>query len=124
MVRIKNIYQVVEAEDGFRLLVMRKWPRGIPKEAVDAWDKELGPSLPLLEAWRQQQIDWAGFSREYIQQMQGHQEKLRALAHRAQRETVTLLCSCREEEHCHRSLLKRLIEEQSPPDSATKEIPV
>jgi uncharacterized protein YeaO (DUF488 family) len=89
---------------------MRKWPRGVSKSAVDAWDRDLGPSLSLLRRYRQGGVDWEAYRKEYEAEMKEKPEKLRALAQRAAEGTVTLLCACRDESRCHRSVLKRLVE--------------
>ena len=49
---IKRIYLLPDAEDGWRVLVDRLWPRGLSKESValDAWEKEVAPS-PELRKW-------------------------------------------------------------------------
>lgn len=111
MIRIKRVYDPPAVEDGYRLLIMRKWPRGIPKDAVDAWDKELGPSLELLAGFRQGRVPWPVYVRRYTAEMRSKPALLRAVAVRARTETVTLLCGCAEEARCHRTLLKRLVEE-------------
>ncbi|MHB8173750.1 MAG: DUF488 domain-containing protein, partial [Nitrospirota bacterium] len=42
-INIKRAYDPVARGDGFRILVDRLWPRGIPKEKlkVDLWLKEI-----------------------------------------------------------------------------------
>jgi uncharacterized protein YeaO (DUF488 family) len=55
MLRIKRAYEPRASEDGFRVLVDRLWPRGLPKEAaaVDEWLKEypaLGGGAEVLRA--------------------------------------------------------------------------
>lgn len=47
LIRIKRIYEPVEDEDGYRILVDRLWPRGIRKEqaALDQWAKSAARSL-------------------------------------------------------------------------------
>lgn len=109
MVKTKSVYHPREPQDGFRLLIMRRWPRGIPKAAVDEWEKELGPSLALLEDWRRQRIDWEQCSHRYREEMKDKTELIAAVVRRAEGETVTLLCGCRDESRCHRTLLKELI---------------
>jgi len=49
MVKIKRVYEPVEKDDGYRMLVDRVWPRGIKKEALalDEWNKLLPPSTAL-----------------------------------------------------------------------------
>ena len=51
-IRIKRIYEAPAADDGFRVLIDRLWPRGISKEraALDDWWKDIAPS-PELRTW-------------------------------------------------------------------------
>ena len=51
-IQIKRIYEAAAADDGFRVLVDRLWPRGISKEraALDDWWKDIAPS-PELRTW-------------------------------------------------------------------------
>ncbi|MGH7314334.1 MAG: DUF488 domain-containing protein, partial [Candidatus Rokuibacteriota bacterium] len=51
-IRTGRIYDAPGKRDGARVLIMRLWPRGIRKARVDTWLKDLGPSLPLLRAFR------------------------------------------------------------------------
>jgi uncharacterized protein YeaO (DUF488 family) len=50
MINLKRIYEPVEAEDGFRILVEWLWHRGISKDrtALDLWLKEAASSPDLL----------------------------------------------------------------------------
>lgn len=45
-VRTKRVYEVPSAEDGYRVLIDRLWPRGLSTEKarVDEWARELAPS--------------------------------------------------------------------------------
>ncbi len=61
----KTIYDEVEKSDGARILVMRIWPRGIKKEKIDLWLKELGTENELIKQWKEEKITWAQFTREY-----------------------------------------------------------
>lgn len=110
MVKTKSVYANAAAEDGLRLLVMRRWPRGIATGQVDGWDKELAPSLALLEEWRAERLSWDEFARRYRDEMSSKAAAIVELARRAQEGNVTLLCGCRDEARCHRSLLKELVE--------------
>src|SRR4051812_47253987 len=111
-----------DADDGFRLLVTRYRPRGLPKsdETWDAWDKELGPSVELHAAvygkGDRTQIGWEVYRQRYLKEMLHQKAKIKALADRVKSgETITLLCStqCTREDRCHRSLLKALIEREA-----------
>lgn len=109
MIKTKCIYEQPSPEDGLRLLIMRKWPRGIAKNKVHAWRKEFAPSEELLSAWRTRKINWDEFEKRYEQEMQEKEEFLKWLAERAEKETITLLCWERKDEYCHRRVLKNLI---------------
>lgn len=106
----KTIYDPVEASDGKRILVMRMWPRGIKKEKVNLWLKELGTEIGLIKKWKAGKISWVDLSKEYRRSLKGKEEILEKLASESKKKAVTLLCSCKDEEHCHRYLLKQAIE--------------
>ena len=108
--KTKRIYDSPSPEDGYRLLVMRRWPRGIRKEAVDSWDKELAPSEPLRVAYRRGDMPWEEYARRYMEEVSPKRELLAQVARLAQKGPVTLLCSCVDETRCHRSLLQGLVE--------------
>jgi uncharacterized protein YeaO (DUF488 family) len=107
-------------DDGLRVLVCRYRPRGVSRqeETWDEWWKELAPS-PALHAAAygkgQPPIGPAEYRRRYLDEMGEARARycLRALSDRvAAGETVTLLCSsaCVDEQSCHRSLLRELVE--------------
>ena len=54
--KIKRIYETPEAEDGYRVLVDRIWPRGISKDnaALDEWMKDIAPSTELRKWFNHQ----------------------------------------------------------------------
>lgn len=96
-----------------RLLVMRRWPRGVKKGAVDQWERDLGPSDPLLASYRDGDIDWDEFARRYRLEI-GERGGLLDWATRMALGTgVTLLCGSHPEEQCHRSVLADLIRERA-----------
>ena len=110
MIKTKRIYEPSHASDGHRLLIMRRWPRGIKKTAVDSWEPDLGPSLPLLSDYRKRRIDWPALAQRYRQEMAGRPEVLAKATALARAGDVTLLCSCQDETRCHRMLLKEILE--------------
>ncbi|MCS7014487.1 MAG: DUF488 family protein [Gemmatales bacterium] len=119
-IRTKRWNDPVEADDGFRLLITRYRPRGVArkKETWDEWWPELGPSRELHAAYWGKigpPIPWAEYRRRYLAEVRQQKELLACLLQRLrQGETITLLCSsaCVEEKRCHRSLLKKLLEEK------------
>jgi len=48
----KTVFDPPEPSDGKRFLVMRFWPRGISKEKVDSWMKELGTPKEVIRKWK------------------------------------------------------------------------
>jgi uncharacterized protein YeaO (DUF488 family) len=86
----------------------------------------LGPSEQLRDAILAGQISWSEYRRRYFKELmeaggvdarneriKNHGQKftLRLLQHLAKKQTITLLCHCAEDErHCHRHLLKELLE--------------
>lgn len=92
-----------------RLLVMRRWPRGIAKGAVDQWERDLGPSNELLDAYRDEEVDWPTFEARYREEMTDREPLVRFAALMARYTGVTLLCSSHPDEECHRSILAQLV---------------
>jgi uncharacterized protein YeaO (DUF488 family) len=111
-----------KAEDGFRLLICSYRPRGVRKEdeTWDAWEKNLGPSKELHADFYGKNgmpINWPTYRKRYLKEMEEQRERIAELARRvAAGETITLLCSsaCTNAAHCHRTLLKELIEAMVP----------
>jgi uncharacterized protein YeaO (DUF488 family) len=108
MLRTKRVYDKPLRADGTRVLVMRLWPRGIRKSAVDLWLKDLGAEVANLRAFKAGRIAWPEMRRRYLAGLRREPaasalERLRAMARRGR---VTALCSCADEKRCHRSLLR------------------
>ena len=63
----KRIYDPPGADDGYRVLVERLWPRGLTKEKakLDDWGKALAPSDALRRWYAQDDSKWVEFSRRY-----------------------------------------------------------
>jgi uncharacterized protein YeaO (DUF488 family) len=117
-IRTKRWNDAREAEDGFRLLICRYRPRALRKEneTWDEWWKDLGPSRELHADFYGKHgppIGWEKYQKRYLDEMEKQKERIGELARRvAAGETITLLCSsaCTDATHCHRTLLKGLIE--------------
>lgn len=124
MIKTKTWDQRKDPDDGFRLLICRYRPRALPKkdETWDLWWKQLGPSKELHAAFYGKNgppINWDEYRRRYLEEMRGEEqvESIDFLASQVKAgKTLTLLCSsaCTDGIHCHRFLLKKLIEERVP----------
>ena len=114
MVKTKSVYDEADQSDGQRILVTRFWPRGLSKERLRLaeWRRELAPSKQLLRDWRACRISWEEYEARYKREMVPQREAIEALTVRAKGNAITLLCFEREgNPHCHRHLLKKMIEE-------------
>jgi uncharacterized protein YeaO (DUF488 family) len=111
----RRVYDPPAASDGTRVLIMRYWPRGIRKDRVGVWLRELAPVIPLLRAYLDGKITWAQYTPRYLAglerpEAQAALAELRALARRGR---VTLLCGCPDPARCHRTLLQQYVQESS-----------
>jgi uncharacterized protein YeaO (DUF488 family) len=120
MLRHASIYRSrqLSPDDGFRLLVMRHWPRGVRKESTDLWLKEAGPSRELLRAYRHHGLPWDEFEQRYRAEMLDERRDVLETIRDLEREhgVVTLLCHERipPSDHCHREVLLDLLNAHSP----------
>jgi uncharacterized protein YeaO (DUF488 family) len=128
MFKTKSARSPIERKDGLRVLAARGRGRGLPADRFDVWMANLGPSEELRDAILAGRISWSEYSRRYLKELRepggvdarnkriknhGQKFTLRLLQHLAKRQTVTLLCHCAEDEkHCHRHLLKALLEKK------------
>lgn len=108
--------------EGLRVGTVRRPPRGVPKaeyasrDFYDVWLPELAPSAELVKQ-AQQATDakaWQAFVKRYRAEMKRPEAArlialLAALSHRTD---LSVGCYCAEESHCHRSVLKTLLQEQ------------
>ena len=110
MIRVeKTVYDKPDDSDGKRILVMRIWPRGVAKYKIDTWIKELGTPKDLVRKWKAGSVTWDSFSEEYVKSLKGKEELLKDMAEQGEEGTITLLCSCKDANHCHRSLLRKVL---------------
>ena len=111
-IRLKRVYEPREDADGLRVLVMRRWPRGIRKERIDLWLKELGADLTLLSDWKAGRVTWPQRRQRYLDGLAvpAAAAQLAQLRDLAAGRTVTLICACKDEDECHRSLLRGVLE--------------
>ncbi|HET6371334.1 MAG TPA: DUF488 family protein [Nitrospiria bacterium] len=110
-IQTKRVYDPPASNEGLRLLVMRYWPRGVKKERIDRWVREVSPSPGLIKKLKSGRLSWKEFEKAYFKEMKeetaaSNVRELRALA---QEGPITLFCGCAEEARCHRGLLKRLV---------------
>jgi uncharacterized protein YeaO (DUF488 family) len=121
-VRIVRLGSARVRGEGTRIGTVRRPPRGVPKAEFssrnwyDVWFPNLAPSV---ETMKQAQAavtpaQWAAFRKKYRSEMTrpeaGHAiEVLATLSHQT---NFSVGCYCEDEERCHRSVLRALLEEK------------
>lgn len=93
------------------MLVLPSWPKGLRKEGVDCWAKELAPEAGLLRH-RECGLSPAAFAYVYLNRLSrpAFQERLRPLAILSLKKPVTFLCACRSAAYCHEGILAQALE--------------
>ena len=122
-IRIVRLGSPRDRDEGLRLGTVRRPPRGVAKSEMasrnfyDVWVPEAAPSEALLKSAKHTGDDpsrWKAFVRRYRSEMKRPEaarllDLLAALSHRT---NLAVGCYCADEAHCHRSLLRELLEER------------
>lgn len=111
-----------DVDEGLRIGTARRPPRGVRKEdyasrdIYDVWFPNLSPSEALLnESWPiTDEKSWRVFKRRFLAEMKSSDARraldlLAALSHGT---NFAIGCYCEEEAHCHRSILRTLLEDR------------
>ena len=110
-IRIKRIYEPVEKDDGFRVLIDRLWPRGIKKEKAhyDEWIQSVAPSTSLRKWFAHDPAKWNAFREKYKAELHqtGAISELKSILEKHSR--ITLLYAAKDEQHNHAIVLQQLL---------------
>ena len=111
VVKTKLVYEYPDPSDGTRVLVTQYWPRGVSRGSVDEYVRNLAPSRELLRAYRNGELDWARYRHQFLLEMkrEASLREIHRLSKIARDGTITILCVCKYEDKCHRSLVRDLI---------------
>jgi uncharacterized protein YeaO (DUF488 family) len=112
MIKIQRIYTKSEGAEGYRVLVDRLWPRGIKKENIDLWLKEVAPSNELRKWYGHEPDKWPEFKKKYFAELKDHQDEVRQLLDLAQKGDVVLLYSSKEEKINNAAALKEYLDKR------------
>jgi uncharacterized protein YeaO (DUF488 family) len=120
-VRIVKLGSPRARGEGLRIGTVRRPPRGVPKDQFasrdfyDVWFPNLSPTEPLLKETFpvKDERAWKTFRRKFLAELKSPSarrdlELLAALSHQA---SFSIGCYCADEAHCHRSILRELLEE-------------
>lgn len=109
-----SIYKPRLDGGGRRILVTRYYPRGVRRSNFDDWLRELAPSRELLRRYKGGSVRWKTFVGAFLGEVRDSDEAqsaLRNLRRAARRGGVTLLCFEPDGAHCHRHILRELLEQ-------------
>lgn len=112
MFHLKRVYEEPSAEDGYRILVERLWPRGLSKEraAVDLWLKDVAPSPELRKWFNHDPAKWKEFQRRYRAELKEKKDAVKLLKQKIKEGVVTLVYAAHDEEHNGALVLKQVLE--------------
>lgn len=107
--------------EGLRIGTVRRPPRGVPKSQFskqnwyDVWFPNLAPSPETMRLGQKATTpaQWLKFCKRYTSEMTapGPKHDLELLAALSHRTNFSVGCYCKDETHCHRSILKQLLVE-------------
>jgi uncharacterized protein YeaO (DUF488 family) len=102
-VRLQRAYDEPSADDGYRVLVDRVWPRGRTKDhlRLAAWLRDVAPSTQLRKWFGHDPARWAEFQLRYLAELAdpGRSRMLDGLTERARHGRVTLVFGARDSDH-------------------------
>jgi uncharacterized protein YeaO (DUF488 family) len=110
-VRVKRIYDPVEPDDGYRVLIDHVWPRGVSRDRanLDAWLRELAPSDELRKWFDHIPERFDEFRARYRDELNDHREPVEDLRRRARKAPLTILYAARDREHNNAVVLAELV---------------
>lgn len=121
-IKIVRLGSPREQGEGLRVGTVRRPPRGVPKseyasrDIYDVWLPNLSPSEELLKEAQAAQDDasWSRFKRKFRAEMNKPEpskilDLLAALSHQT---ALSVGCYCKDEQKCHRSILRELLQER------------
>jgi uncharacterized protein YeaO (DUF488 family) len=99
-VRLRRIYDAPASEDGIRVLVDRRWPRGVSKTraGLDEWCRAVAPSDALRKWYGHEPERFDEFRQRYRRELEepGRASALRHLENMAAHGPLTLLTATKE----------------------------
>jgi uncharacterized protein YeaO (DUF488 family) len=121
-IRIVQLGTARAAGEGLRIGTVRRPPRGVPKaefasrDYYDVWFPNLSPSADLMAQGKAAStpVEWKKFERSFRAEMQeaDASKVLDLLAAMSKTTNFSVGCYCEDENHCHRSILRQLLNER------------
>jgi uncharacterized protein YeaO (DUF488 family) len=113
LIKLKRVYDPSIAEDGFRILIDRLWPRGMSKEkaALALWLKDIAPSEELRQWFSHNPERWTAFKEKYLKELSEKKDLIAQIKQLEKEHCVlTLIYSSRDLAHNNAVVLKDELE--------------
>jgi uncharacterized protein YeaO (DUF488 family) len=112
VIKVRRVYDEKGGRDGFRILVDRIWPRGLPRGKVrpDLWLKDVAPSPELRKWFGHDPRKWPEFKRRYFGELDRSPEAVNIIVGKAREGDVVLLFGAKEERFNNAVALKEYLE--------------
>lgn len=109
---VKRVYEPSAPGDGTRILVDRLWPRGVSKDRIDLWLKDIAPSDALRHEFHGHPDRWDEFCAAYATELGSApaQAALATLDARLKDGPVTLLYAAKDEARNNAEALRLWLE--------------
>lgn len=109
---LKRAYEAPAAEDGYRVLVDRLWPRGVSKERLqaDLWARQLAPSTEARREFAHKAENFEAFKARYLAELDASDEAAACANELATHEVVTLLYGARDPQINHAVVLREWLQ--------------
>jgi uncharacterized protein YeaO (DUF488 family) len=121
-IRIVRLGSARHPDEGTRIGTVRRPPRGVPKAEFasqnwyDVWFPNLSPTPETMKLGQEADTPakWAAFGKKYRAEMAAPDaaHALELLAAMSKTSNFSVGCYCEDEQHCHRSFLRNLLEEK------------
>jgi uncharacterized protein YeaO (DUF488 family) len=121
-VRVVRLGSARAGNEGLRIGTVRRPPRGVPKTEFasrnwyDVWFPNLAPCVETMKLGQKARTpaQWAAFIRKYRTEMKKPENTrtIELLAALSSDTHFSIGCYCEDEAHCHRSVLRELLQEK------------
>lgn len=115
----KRVYDPPAPEDGTRILVDRLWPRGVAKDRIGLWLKDIAPSDALRREFHGNPDRWDEFRAAYAAELgsAAAQVALAILDTKMEAGPVTLLYAAKDESRNNAEALRLWLQEHRRPSA-------
>lgn len=108
----KRVYEDAHANDGYRLLIDRVWPRGVSKEkaALNEWNKTIAPSTDLRKWFDHDDDKFDEFSKKYKTELKDQKDDIKRISQIREKHQLCLLYGAKNEKSNQAIVLKDYLE--------------